>query len=90
MAIAKRKKKFFDVEIPLINKEIQLQAYEVPELEGRFVKYDLTRMLRGKSMILTLKVNVKDDEAIAIPRKIILLSINSRSSIRAHIFRQSF
>jgi len=82
MAIAKRKKKFFDVEIPLINKQIQLQAYEVPELEGRFVKYDLTRMLRGKSMMVTLKVNVKDNKAIAIPKKMILMPYFIKRMVR--------
>ena len=51
MAQAKRKKRFFDVEIPLINKETQLQAYEISELDGRFMKYDLTRLIRGKARI---------------------------------------
>lgn len=73
MAIAKRKKKFFDVEMPLINKQTQLQAYELKELDGRFIKYDLTRILRGKSMLLQLKVKVEGEKAIAIPRNIKLM-----------------
>ena len=67
MAIAKRKKRFFDVDIPLIKKETQLQAYELSELEGRTIKYDLTRILRGKSIMLKLKVVVDKDGAKAIP-----------------------
>ena len=48
MAQAKRKKRFFDIEIPIIKKETQVQAYEPKELDGRFVSYDLTRFLKGK------------------------------------------
>ena len=67
MAKEKRKKRFFDVEIPLINKETHLQAYELKELEGRIIKYDLTRFLKGKSMIIKLKVKIDGEKAITIP-----------------------
>lgn len=56
MAIAKKKKRFYNIEIPLIKKETQLQAIEETELIGRFIKYDLTRILKGKGSILTLKI----------------------------------
>ncbi|OGJ12984.1 hypothetical protein A3K82_01005 [Candidatus Pacearchaeota archaeon RBG_19FT_COMBO_34_9] len=82
MAQAKRKKKFFDVEIPVVNKDTQLQAYEISELEGRFLKYDLTRMLKGKSMMLTLKVRAEKDKATASPKKIVLLPYFLRRMIR--------
>ena len=67
MAIAKRKKRFFDVEMPIIKKDTQLQAFELKDLEKRFIKYDLTRILRGKSILLQLIVNVKNEKAIASP-----------------------
>ncbi len=82
MAQTKKKKKFFDVEIPIISKQTQMQAYELSELEGRFLKYDLTRMLKGKSMMLTLKVKIEDNNAIASPRKIILMPYFIRRMIR--------
>ena len=82
MAQAKRKKRFFDVEIPLINKETQLQAYGINELEGKFIKYDLTRLLRGKSMLLGLKVSVKEDKAIATPREIRLMPYFLKRMVR--------
>ncbi len=82
MAIAKRKKKFFDVEMPIINKQTQLQAYELKELDGRFIKYDLTRILRGKSMLLQLKVKVEREKAIAIPRSIKLMPYFLRRMVR--------
>jgi len=82
MAIAKRKKKFFDVEIPLIKKTTQLQAYELKELDKRFVKYDLTRILRGKNMLLQLKVKISEDKATTIPREIKLTPSSLRRVIR--------
>jgi ribosomal protein S3AE len=82
MAQAKRKKRFFDVEIPLIKKETQLQAFELEELEGRIIKYDLTRLLRGKGLILQAVVNVSGEKAIATPKKIILLPYFLRRMIR--------
>jgi len=82
MAIAKRKKKFFDVNIPIIGKETQMQGYEIAELNNRFMKYDLTRMLKGKSVMLTLKVIVKDDKATATPTKLLILPYFIRRMVR--------
>jgi len=82
MAIAKRKKKFFDVEIPIINKETQLQAYELKDLNGKFIQYDLTRILRGKSILLQLKVKVKGNEATTIPKKIKLMPYFLKRMVR--------
>jgi ribosomal protein S3AE len=82
MAQAKKKKRFFDVEMPLINKQTQILAYELPELEGRFIKYDLTRILRGKSILMQFKVSVNDNKAIATPRGIVLMSYFLRRMIR--------
>ncbi len=82
MATKKRKKKFFDVEMPLIGKETQLQAYELNELEGRFMEYDLTRILRGKGMLLQLIVKIQDNKAIAVPRRIRLMPFFLRRMMR--------
>lgn len=67
MAIAKRKKRFFDVEIPLIRKTTNLQAYELKDLDNRYFKYDLTRILKGKGMLLRFKTIIKDEKATSIP-----------------------
>lgn len=69
MAQAKKKKRFFDVEMPLINKETQLQAYELKDLDGRIINYDLTRILKGKSMMLQLVTKVDGEKATAVPRQ---------------------
>lgn len=67
MAQAKKRQKFFDVDMPIINKETQLYGYNLEDLDGRFIKYDLTRILRGKSILLKLKVKASKDKAIAEP-----------------------
>jgi len=82
MAIAKRKKRFFEVEIPIIKKETQLRAFEKEELSGRYIKYDLTRMLRGKATLMQFKVSVENDKAIAEPRKIELLPFFLKRAVR--------
>ena len=82
MAQAKRKKRFFDVEIPIINKETQLQAYEVEELNGRFLSYDLTRLLRGKNILAQFKVIVKDGKAEALPIALKVLPSFIRRMVR--------
>ncbi|MDP7521205.1 MAG: hypothetical protein QF567_03145 [Candidatus Pacearchaeota archaeon] len=82
MAIAKKRKKFFDVEIPIINKETQLQAYEIKELDKRLINYDLTRILRGKNALLKLKVEITEDKAIAKPREMKLLSYFLKRMVR--------
>ncbi len=82
MAQEKRKKKFFDVDIPLIGKQTQMQAYEPSELNGRFLKYDLTRALRGKSVMLTLKVKVEGNNILTIAKKIEVLPYFIRRMIR--------
>ncbi len=82
MAQAKRKKKFFDVEMPIIGKQTQMQAYEISELDGRLLRYDLTRMLKGKSIMLSMQVKLEKDEAVAYPKKMVLLPYFLRRMIR--------
>src|SRR3989344_5898240 len=82
MAIAKRKKKFYDVEMPLIKKKTQLQAYELKELDGRFIKYDLTRLFKGKAMLITLKTKVKGDEVFTFPNELRILPYYLRRMVR--------
>jgi len=82
MAIAKKKERFFDVDIPLIRKQTQMRAYELSELNGRFIKYDLTRILRGKNMIFQGKVEVKEDGALANAYSIKLLPYFLRRMMR--------
>lgn len=82
MAIAKKKKRFFDVEIPLIKKNTQLQSFELKNIEGRYIKYDLTRMLRGKAMTFTGKVSVQKEKATVSPIKLTIMPSYLKRAVR--------
>lgn len=82
MAQAKRKKRFFDVEMPIIRKETQMQAFEVSELEGRIISYDLTRFLKGKSAIMQFIVKTKGDEISLVPLQIKVLPYFLKRMVR--------
>jgi len=73
MAIAKKKKRFYDVEIPIIGRTAQIFAIEIEELNGKHVKYDLTRQLKGKGTILQAKIKATDKEATAYPTRLTVL-----------------
>jgi ribosomal protein S3AE len=92
MAVAKRKKRFFDVDISSLKKTTQLQAYEIEELEGRILNYDLTRLLRGKNMLGQFIVHVSGGSAGAEPRALKLLPTFIRRMIRkgTHQVEDSF
>ena len=82
MAQAKRRQKFFDVEMPILNKETQIYAYDIKDLEGRTITYDLTRLLRGKSVIIKLKVLVEGDKITSSPTELIVLPYFIRRMMR--------
>lgn len=79
MAIAKKKKRFYNIEIDLIKKETQLQAMEEKELVGRYIKYDMTRILKGKGSTLTLKIS---EDLKAIPTEFRLLPFYLKRMVR--------
>lgn len=82
MAQAKRRQRFFDVEMPIINKETQLYGFDLEELNGRTISYDLTRFLRGKGVLLRLKVKVENNEATAKPIELLVLPSFIRRMMR--------
>ncbi len=82
MAIAKRKKKFFEVDIPLVGKQTQLRSFEIESLNKRHITYDLTRVLRGKSVLLGLDVEIKEGKATTIPKQIKLMPYYLRRMVR--------
>jgi ribosomal protein S3AE len=82
MAIAKRKKKFYDIEIPLVNKETVARCFEIEELNNKYINYDLTRILRGKGTLLTLKIKVQDKKAVAEPLALQVLPFYIKRAIR--------
>jgi ribosomal protein S3AE len=63
-------KKTTEIEIPLLEISIKLEG-NAEELEGKTIKMDLTRILKGKSIEVVFVVNSK--ELKAYPKKLILL-----------------
>ena len=57
------KKAFFEVKTPLTATKIQLYGYSAEALDGKVVRLDLTRSLKGKNFELRLKV-IKDNEGL--------------------------
>ena len=82
MAIAKKKKRFWDVEMPILKKTTHLYSFTQEELEGRLIKYDLTRFLRGKNAILQLKVIIKDKTPTSVSREFKLLPYFLKKMVR--------
>ena len=82
MAAAKKKKRFYNIEMPLIRKTTQLQAFEITGLNNRYIKYDLTRLFKGKSMLLTLKTKVEGDEVTTVPKELRLMPFYLKRMVR--------
>ena len=56
------RKKFFEIEIPLIATKMHLYGYSPESLEGNVVKLDLTKSLRGKNLELKAKIKLKGEK----------------------------
>lgn len=82
MAQAKKRKQFFDIKLPIVGKETQLQGFELSDLNGRIINYDLTRLLKGKSAMLQMKITVEGDKASVSPRQIKLLPYFLKRMVR--------
>jgi len=85
MAKKPQKKKYFEVEIPLINEVADVRAYTIDELEGKSLKIDMTRKLRGKSVDMVFKIRIEKDKAIASPKKLTLLPFFIKHMLRKSI-----
>lgn len=68
--------------MPVLGKETQLYSYNIDELNGRTITYDLTRMLRGKSVLMKLEVKVKGEKAVAYPKELKILPYFIRRMMR--------
>ena len=83
--MATEKKKWFNVEIPLLRTSIKLIAYSIEELNGRTVKLDLTRALRGKSMEAIVKITSDKEKAEGTVAELNLLGFFIRRMMRNNI-----
>ncbi len=83
--MAIKRKKFFDVEIPLTNSNVEVFSYELKNLEEKTIKLDLTRQLRGKSLEVLFKIKIENDKAVAKPIRLTLLPFFIRRMMRKGI-----
>lgn len=76
------KKVFFEVSAPLISTKIHLYAASAQELNGRTVKIDLTKSLRGKNLELIIRIKNEGENLIGIPESASLVSSYARKVVR--------
>jgi len=82
MAQAKKRQRFFEVDMPIINKDTQLYGFDLENLKNKIISYDLTRLLRGKGALLKLKIKIDDGKAIAEPIELVVLPYFIRRMMR--------
>lgn len=80
--MATEKKKFLQVQVPLINREIELVGTGNESLSNRFVKLDLTPDLRGKSLELKMEIKLKDGKPTGEAKEIYLMGYFIRRMMR--------
>jgi len=85
MKVVTRRKKFIDVEIPLLNTSVKIIGNSPLEVEGKVIKLDLTRQLKGKSLEINFRVKKENEKAIAHPIKLRLLTYFIRRMMRKRI-----
>ena len=75
------RKKFIDVEIPILEKSVQVLG-TTKDLHNKTIKMDLSRQMRGKGLTLTLQILNQDEKLVAYPRKFELTKSYLRRIIR--------
>lgn len=77
-----QKRAFYEVKAPLTASKIHLYGTSPAALEGKIVTLDLTRSLRGKSLILKLRVKALGEQLEADPISLELAGSYVRRAIR--------
>jgi len=67
------KKKYFEVDIPLINEKAEVLSDSLDQINGKTLKLDMTRILKGKSSEMIFSITIKEGKAIAKPKKLTIL-----------------
>ena len=80
-----RRRKFIDVDVPIIRSKIEVIGESPNELKNRTINLDMTRQLKGKSVELVLKINLEKEKPVAFPFKIKLMPYFIRRMIRKRL-----
>ena len=83
--ITTKRRKFKEVDIPLIRDKKELLGSSLEEINNKTITLDLTRQLKGKSVEGTFIIHVENNKASAYPEKIKLMSYFIRRMIRKRI-----
>lgn len=83
--MAQDKKKWFEVEIPILKMKAKLIGYSLADLNNRVIKLDLTRVLRGKSVEATVSIKVDKEKAEGDVSKLNLLGFFIRRMMRTNV-----
>lgn len=81
----KLENKFFDVKVPLTSSKVVVYGSTAESFNGRTVKIDLTRNLRGKSVELVLKLAADGDEIEGEPHILQVFGAYIRRAMRSGI-----
>jgi len=76
------KKKFLIINVPLINREIEVYGADLNSFNNQFINLDLTSDLKGKAIELKLKINATENKAEAYPIQLQLMGFNIRRMMR--------
>lgn len=79
------KKKFLQVKIPLLNKEIELYSKDIKSLDKKNIKLDLTHELKGRAIELKLIVEADENQATANPIQLKLMTFYLKRVMRKGI-----
>lgn len=66
------KKKIFDVSLEIIGIEVPVFASTQEELVGRVIRYDLTKLLKGKNCEMKFRIIKKDNSLIGIAESFLI------------------
>tara|TARA_Y100000310_G_scaffold326369_1_gene391180 strand:+ start:864 stop:1484 length:621 start_codon:yes stop_codon:yes gene_type:complete len=81
MAKQQEKKKFYQVQVPLLKKEVELYGRE-SQLKGRHVKLDLTNSLKGKGLEIKFIVEESEGQLVTRPKQAYLQGFYIRRMLR--------
>ncbi|MEK6858726.1 MAG: hypothetical protein AABX53_02315 [Nanoarchaeota archaeon] len=76
------KKRFFEVKVPLTATKVHVYGASPEELEGRVVRIDMTRSLRGKNLELRAKIKNNNGTLEGIPVSLEVMPSYIRRSVR--------
>lgn len=82
MAIIQEKKKFFEIEVPFLKKEIEIYGKD-KNFNGKHIKLDLTNLLKGKGMEINFLIQEENGKISVMPKKAYLHGFYIRRMLRS-------